>query len=131
MASQTERSPSLNVLDEPIIPCSLDPLTGYYRDGCCDTGPQDTGSHTVCTQVTDEFLQFSQSRGNDLTTPVPAFNFPGLVAGDNWCLCATRWKEAWQAGCAPAVVLHATNKATLKIVPLETLLPFAIDVTTH
>ena len=131
MTDQPEKFPALNVLDQPLIPCSFEPLTGYYRDGCCDTGPQDHGSHTVCTEVTDEFLQFSASRGNDLTTPVPDFNFPGLVAGDNWCLCAARWKEAWQAGCAPGVVLHATNKAALRIVALEELLPFAIDVNTH
>lgn len=110
-----------NVLGGPLAPCSFDPNTGFFRDGHCHTCAQDHGSHTVCAVMTAEFLAFSQEAGNDLTTPVPQFEFPGLKPGDHWCLCAARWLEACQAGMAPQVVLEATNEAALEIVPLELL----------
>jgi uncharacterized protein (DUF2237 family) len=110
-----------NVLGTKLLPCSLAPLTGYYRTGCCDTGADDTGVHTVCVVLTLDFLAFSRSRGNDLTTPMPQFNFPGLKPGDRWCLCASRWKEALDAGCAPKVILESTHKETLRFVTLEEL----------
>jgi len=114
-----------SVLGEPLIPCSLKPKTGFYRTGCCETGPDDMGAHTVCTRVTAEFLAFSKARGNDLTTPHPAFGFPGLKPGDQWCLCASRWKEALDADCAPLVVLAATHEATLRFVSMKDLLRHA------
>ena len=117
-----------NVLGGTLALCSEDPVTGFYRTGCCETGPQDHGVHTVCAVMTDEFLKFSQSRGNDLSTPRPEFGFAGLRAGDRWCLCAARWLEAYQADKAPDVVLAATNIATLRIVPLEALKTKAIDL---
>ncbi len=117
-----------NVLGGTLALCSEDPVTGFYRTGCCETGPQDHGVHTVCAVMTDEFLKFSQSRGNDLSTPRPEFGFAGLRAGDRWCLCAARWLEAFQADRAPDVVLAATNIATLRIVPLEALKSKAIDL---
>ena len=117
-----------NVLGGTLALCSEDPVTGFYRTGCCETGPQDHGVHTVCAVMTDEFLKFSQSRGNDLSTPRPEFGFAGLRAGDRWCLCAARWLEAFQADRAPDVVLAATNIATLRIVPLEALKTKAIDL---
>ncbi|MGH9091590.1 MAG: DUF2237 family protein [Acidimicrobiales bacterium] len=110
-----------NVLGGDLEPCSTDPLTGFYRDGCCNTGAEDAGVHTVCTRVTAEFLAFSMARGNDLSTPQPAFGFPGLRPGDQWCLCASRWQEALEAGAAPAVVLEATHAATLEWVSLDDL----------
>lgn len=110
-----------NVLGGELVPCSDDPLTGFYRDGCCNTGAEDLGVHTVCARVTAEFLSFSTSRGNDLTTPQPAYGFPGLRPGDHWCLCAARWLEALDAGAAPAVVLEATHAATLEWVSLDDL----------
>ncbi len=113
--------PNRNVLDGPLQPCSFDPVIGFFRDGHCDTCEQDAGSHTVCAVMTAEFLAFSKSCGNDLTTPVPQFSFPGLNPGDHWCLCAGRWLEAAEAGMAPKVVLEATNAAALDIVPLELL----------
>ena len=116
---QVERA--LNVLGRPLEPCGLDPLTGFYRDGCCNTGYDDEGIHTVCVRVTREFLAFSRKRGNDLTTPLPEAGFPGLRPGDQWCLCAGRWKEALDAGAAPRVVLAATHEETLAIVPLAEL----------
>jgi uncharacterized protein (DUF2237 family) len=116
---------SSNVFGTELEPCSQDPLTGFYRDGCCETGPEDLGMHTVCAIMTEEFLEFSRERGNDLSTPRPEFGFQGLVPGDRWCLCASRWKEAWEAGMAPQVVLTATNEATLEIVPLEALVKVA------
>jgi uncharacterized protein len=119
----------LNVLGAPIKDCSLDPLTGFTRSGCCETGPQDTGSHTVCSIMTDEFLTFSQSRGNDLSTPAPQWAFPGLIAGDRWCLCAQRWLEAYGAGCAPLVVLESTHEKALDIIPLAALREYALGVT--
>jgi uncharacterized protein (DUF2237 family) len=110
-----------NVLGGPLAPCSHDPLTGFFRDGCCRTGEDDLGSHTVCALVTAEFLAFSRSRGNDLSTPVPEYGFPGLKPGDRWCLCAARWREALGAGCAPEVVLEATHERALEICRLEDL----------
>ncbi len=113
-------SPS-NVLGKPIECCCRDPLTGFYRDGYCRTGPGDRGLHTVCAVMTDDFLEFSASRGNDLSTPVPEYDFPGLSDGDHWCLCVTRWQEALEAGCAPRVVLAATHLSALEFVSLEDL----------
>ena len=115
-----------NVFGEPLITCSTEPLTGFYRDGCCETGPQDLSSHTVCAQVTAEFLDFSKSRGNDLVTARPEYNFPGLKPGDFWCLCASRWYEAYQAGKAPQVKLEACHENALNVVPLKTLVQYAI-----
>ena len=106
-------APARNVLDEPLELCSLNPMTGFYRDGCCNTGAADLGSHTVCVVMTAEFLEFSKASGNDLSTPVPDFGFPGLQPGDRWCLCAPRWQEAFEAGRAPRVVLRATHKGAL------------------
>jgi uncharacterized protein len=118
---QAELDPSLNVLGEPLKPCSFDPMTGFFRDGCCNTGPTDRGRHTVCVRVTADFLAFSARCGNDLSTPRPEFGFQGLAPGDRWCLCALRWKEAWEAGAAPKVVLASTHAFTLRLVPLEVL----------
>jgi len=115
-----------NVFGNELISCSEDPLTGFYRDGCCNTGPQDHGVHTVCAVMTADFLQFSKSKGNDLSTPRPEWNFPGLKPGDRWCLCAPRWLEAYQAGKAPNVKLEATHEKTLEIVDLDTLVSFAV-----
>ena len=112
---------SLNVLGEPLAECSADPLTGFYRNGCCDTGPEDRGSHTVCAVMTEEFLAFSKYVGNDLSTPRPEFRFPGLKPGDRWCLCASRFLQAHDEGCAPGVNLRATHLRALDIVPLEVL----------
>ena len=123
-----EDAPSLNVLGEPLENCSSAPLTGFYRDGCCRTGPDDLGSHVVCIQATAEFLEFSKSRGNDLSTPVDDFGFPGLNPGDRWCLCALRWKEALEAGHAPRVVLTSTHEAVLNYVDLSDLKPYALDL---
>lgn len=117
--------PSINVLGQPLKPCSFATLTGFFRNGCCDTGPQDRGVHTVCVVMTEEFLSFSKERGNDLSTPNARFRFPGLREGDRWCLCAARWLEAYQAGKAPKVLLDATHQATLTIVPLELLEEYA------
>lgn len=111
-----------NVFGEPLIPCGLDPMTGFFRNGCCETGREDLGTHTVCAVVTLEFLEFSKSRGNDLISPRPEYLFPGLQPGDRWCLCALRWVEAFRVGVAPPVVLEATNEATLKFVPLNDLI---------
>ena len=106
----------MNVLGQPLVPCSYDPLTGYFRDGCCKTDASDTGSHLICARVTAEFLAFSQERGNDLSTPRPDYRFSGLKAGDRWCLCATRWAEALAAGVAPPVVLESTHASALRFV---------------
>jgi uncharacterized protein (DUF2237 family) len=122
------RAPSLNVLGEVLAPCCDRPLTGFYRDGCCNTGPDDAGSHTVCTRVSAEFLAFSRQRGNDLSTARPEFGFPGLKPGDRWCLCAARWREALQAGVAPPVVLLATHAEALEFVSLADLKRHAIDL---
>ncbi|HEU4709135.1 MAG TPA: DUF2237 domain-containing protein [Methylophilaceae bacterium] len=110
-----------NVLGTTLQPCSLDPLTGFTRTGCCETGPEDLGSHTVCAQVTEEFLVFSRMAGNDLSTPRPEFGFEGLQPGDRWCLCAARWQEAAEAGVAPPVILEATHENALEIVDLGDL----------
>lgn len=115
-----------NVLGDELAPCSLDPLTGFYRNGCCDTGADDRGVHVVCARVTDEFLEFSAGVGNDLSTPNPAFGFAGLVAGDQWCLCAARWKEALDAGVAPPVVLESTHIAILEWVDMADLQAHAV-----
>lgn len=122
------RRTSRNVLGEPLQLCSIRPMTGFYRDGCCDTGPEDNGSHTVCVVVTAEFLDFSASRGNDLSTPLPEFGFPGLKPGDRWCLCAPRWQEAFQANRAPRVVLRATHEGALTHCSLADLKRFAVDL---
>jgi uncharacterized protein (DUF2237 family) len=114
-------SSARNVLGGPLACCCSDPATGFYRDGYCHTGPQDVGSHTVCAQVTAEFLQFSLARGNDLVTPRPQFRFPGLQPGDRWCLCAMRWQEAFVAGVAPPVILAASHENALRYVRLSDL----------
>ena len=125
MADTDDRPGGLNVLGGPLLACSYDPLTGFFRDGCCDTGVDDVGSHTVCARVTADFLAFSRSRGNDLSTPRPEYRFKGLVEGDRWCLCAARWLEAYEAGMAPPVVLESTHEMALRIVPLQALLAHA------
>ena len=112
---------TINVLGTPLVPCSYEPLTGYFRDGCCKTNEADTGSHLICARVTAEFLAFSVERGNDLVTPRPDYRFKGLKPGDRWCLCATRWAEALTAGVAPPVVLECTHAGALKFVTLEQL----------
>ena len=117
-----------NVLGEPLAACGHDPVTGFYRDGCCNTGPEDLGAHTVCAEVTEDFLAYTASQGNDLTMPIPEAGFRGLRPGDRWCLCAVRWQEARRAGHAPPVVLEATHEGTLEIVPLADLRPYAQDL---
>jgi uncharacterized protein (DUF2237 family) len=117
-----------NVLGERLEICSIQPMTGFFRDGCCETGPEDIGSHTVCVVMTAEFLEFSKSRGNDLSTPIPEFGFPGLNPGDRWCLCAPRWQEAFEAGQAPRVVLRATHEDALGYCSLADLKRFAVDL---
>lgn len=117
---------SINVLGLPLQPCSHDPKTGWFRDGCCNTDERDRGSHTVCARVTDEFLRHLQSRGNDLITPVPQARFPGLQAGDQWCIVAASWLDAWKAGKACPVVLESTHQSALEIVPLDALLQHAV-----
>ena len=117
-----------SVLGGPLRPCSMRPLTGFFRDGCCSTGPEDVGSHTVCAEMTETFLAFSKRAGNDLSTPRPEHGFVGLRPGDRWCLCASRWLDAYRAGMAPPVVLAATNEAALRIVPREALIEHAIDL---
>lgn len=121
-------SKARNVLGEPLQPCCNDPVTGFYRDGYCHTGPEDQGVHTVCAYVTAEFLQYSRDQGNDLSTPRPEFGFAGLKPGDQWCLCAPRWQEAFEAGKAPRVALMATHEATLKVIDLEDLKSHARDL---
>jgi uncharacterized protein (DUF2237 family) len=117
-----------NVLGGPLQSCSERPLTGFYRDGCCNTGDDDLGAHVVCVRVTAEFLAFSQARGNDLTTPHPEFGFRGLKPGDKWCLCAARWVEALEEGLAPQLVLAATHEVMLEYAPLDELKKYAIDL---
>ena len=117
-----------NVLGEPIALCSITPMTGFYRDGCCNTGEEDVGSHTVCVVMTAEFLAFSKSCGNDLSTPVPEFGFQGLKPGDRWCLCAPRWQEALEANKAPRVVLRATHEGALTYCSLTDLKRLAVDL---
>ncbi len=118
---------SLNVFGEPLIACSTSPLTGFYRNGCCDTGPNDRGLHTVCAVMTEEFLSFSREMGNDLSTPMPQYGFPGLQAGDRWCLCALRWLEAYENGMAPKVILEATHQLVLEFLPFEELKKFQVE----
>ncbi len=115
------RGEARNVLGGRLLTCNRAPMTGFYRDGCCNSGPDDQGVHTVCAVMTDAFLKFSQARGNDLLTPRPEYDFPGLKAGDRWCLCAARWREALDAGAAPMVVLEATHERTLGFVSLAQL----------
>ncbi|HZQ61953.1 MAG TPA: DUF2237 domain-containing protein [Casimicrobiaceae bacterium] len=117
-----------NVLGGTLATCSARPLTGFYRDGCCNTGPEDLGLHVVCAQVTADFLQFARRQGNDLVTPVPEYNFPGLKPGDRWCVCAGTWRQAYEAGVAPPVVLAATHEETLAVVPLSALKEHALDL---
>ena len=112
---------SLNVYDKPLEICGLDPITGAFRDGCCDTGPGDIGTHTVCAVVDNKFLEFSKSRGNDLTIDYPEYNFKGLKDGDRWCLCASRWVEAYEVGLAPKVILESTHKKTLEFISIQIL----------
>ena len=119
--------PSLNVLGGPLLPCSVAPLTGFFRNGCCDTGPQDRGLHTVCALMTAEFLALSKYLGNDLSTPRPEYGFVGLKAGDQWCVCLTRWKDALDAGCAPPIRLESTHEEALVVVPLETLKSYGVE----
>ena len=121
-------APARNVLGEPLETCPAEPVTGFFRDGCCNTGPADRGSHVVCVRVTQDFLEFSRERGNDLVTPRPEFDFPGLRPGDRWCLCAERWREAMEAGTAPRVVLRATHEAALDCVSLTDLKRHALDI---
>jgi uncharacterized protein (DUF2237 family) len=116
-----------NVLGGELMPCSMDPVTGFFRNGCCETGPEDTGLHTVCAIMTAEFLAFSRRAGNDLSTPNLEWGFPGLQPGDRWCLCAPRWKEALDAGAAPQLVLEACHEETLAIVPLDVLREYAFE----
>jgi uncharacterized protein (DUF2237 family) len=115
------REPDVNVVGGDLRQCSAEPMTGFYRDGCCATGPEDVGSHTVCAVMTEEFLEFSRTAGNDLSTPQPQWGFPGLQPGDRWCVCASRWLEAHRAGFAPPVVLGATHARALEVVPIEAL----------
>lgn len=116
---------SKNVLGTPLVPCSFEPLTGYFRDGCCETGPTDAGRHIVCAVMTDAFLKFSLAVGNDLSTPRPEYRFAGLKAGDRWCLCLERWRQAHAAGAAPHVVLESTHEIALERVPLSVLQDYA------
>ncbi len=126
--SDFKTDPSLNVFDEPLIDCSTDPVTGFFRDGCCNTNDQDIGSHTICIEVSTTFLEYSRFKGNDLTTPMPDFGFPGLKPGDCWCLCAARWLEAYESEMAPRVFLQRTHKKALEIVPLKLLNKYALDL---
>jgi uncharacterized protein (DUF2237 family) len=119
-----------NVLGAPLEPCGTDPMTGFFRDGCCRTGPEDLGSHTICAVVTEEFLAHQQSIGNDLSTPLQAFGFPGLVPGDRWCVTALNWLRAYEDGAAAYVVLASTHERALELVPLEALHEHAVDVPT-
>ena len=123
-----EQEPELNVFGERLQPCSTSPLTGFFRNGNCSTGPSDEGRHTVCAEMTEAFLAFSKSRGNDLSTPMPEYAFPGLKSGDRWCLVALRWVEALQAGMAPRIILAATHQSVLRHVEIEVLRKYALDV---
>ncbi len=118
----------VNVYGELLESCSLDPMTGFLRDGCCNTNEQDVGSHTVCIQVTGDFLEFSRFRGNDLSTPMPEFGFPGLRPGDRWCLCAARWLEAEEQGMAPKIYLKRTHIKAIDIIPMALLKQYAVDL---
>ncbi len=125
---EIEMDPPLNVLGGELQPCSHDPVTGFYRDGCCNTGPDDVGSHTVCIEASQDFLQYSRFRGNDLSTPMLDYGFPGVKPGERWCLCAARWLEAFEQGMAPKVFLQSTHQRALDIVPLEKLKQYALDL---
>lgn len=116
-----------NVYGNELITCSVKPMTGFYRTGCCETGPQDLGTHTVCAVMTQEFLEFTKARGNDLSTPIPAYDFPGLKPGDRWCLCVSRWMQAFHAGVAPRLILEASHEKTLEYVSLEELEQYSHD----
>jgi hypothetical protein len=118
----------MSVLQEPLQPCSVSPMTGFTRNGCCETGPGDAGSHTVCIQVSEEFLAFSKDRGNDLSTPHPEFGFAGLRDGDRWCLCAARWAEALEAGAAPRVFMRSTHEKALDVIAFADLKNRALDL---
>jgi uncharacterized protein (DUF2237 family) len=118
----------LNVLGEELEPCGTDPMTGFFRDGCCSTGPEDIGSHTVCAVVTEQFLLHQRNVGNDLTTPRPELQFPGLAPGDRWCVVAARWLQAYEDGVAAPVVLASTHQRALDVIPLEVLREHAVDV---
>nr|WP_034348777.1 DUF2237 domain-containing protein [Noviherbaspirillum massiliense] len=125
MTMQPAPPPARNVFGQPLVPCSFEPLTGYFRDGCCKTNADDVGTHVICAIMSEEFLEFSLSRGNDLITPMPEWGFPGLKPGDQWCLCALRWAEALQAGVAPRVVLESTHESALDIIRLDVLQRFS------
>lgn len=122
-----DRFEDRNVLGGALEPCSMAPRTGFFRDGCCGTGPEDRGLHVVCARVTRDFLAFARKQGNDLVTPAPEYRFPGLKPGDRWCVCAATWRQAYEAGVAPPVVLAATHEETLAVVPLSALRELAID----
>ena len=128
MAANDKNEEDLNVFGERLALCSVDPVTGFYRDGCCSTGDEDHGRHVVCAEVTASFLEFSKRMGNDLSTPRPEFGFPGLKPGDRWCLCADRWQQALEAGAAPRVVLSATHRLALEHVDLADLKRHALDL---
>ena len=123
------KNESMNVFGEALEICGINPMTGFFRDGCCNTGPEDLGIHTVCAVVDEEFLSFTKSKGNDLSTPTPHYQFPGLKPGDRWCLCLNRWLEARQAGVAPKVILEATHIKVLDYIDLESLIPYALPLT--
>ncbi|MCW8878022.1 MAG: DUF2237 domain-containing protein [Kangiellaceae bacterium] len=126
--AEIEIEESLNIFDEPLVPCGTDPVTGFFRDGCCNTNEHDVGSHTVCIETSKEFLEYSRFKGNDLSTPMPEFGFDGLQPGDCWCLCAARWLEAHKDGMAPRVFVQRTHKKALEIVPMKLLCEFAKDL---
>jgi|TARA_B000000475_G_scaffold271160_1_gene268255 uncharacterized protein (DUF2237 family) len=117
----------LNIKKMPIEPCSLEPLTGFYRNGCCDTGENDRGIHTVCVILTEEFLEFSKNVGNDLSTPIPEYDFPGLLPGQKWCLCANRWLEAYNSGLAPPIIAESTNIKTLEIIDIDIINQYTLN----
>lgn len=123
-----DKTESINVFEETLENCSEAPLTGFFRDGCCNTHTQDVGSHTICAEMTAEFLEYSRARGNDLVTPVPQFDFPGLKPGDRWCLCASRWLQAHEAGKAPRVYLRRTHRRALEVAPMDILRAYALDL---
>jgi hypothetical protein len=128
MTDPTRKENPINVLGGELSPCSLEPLTGFFRDGCCNTCKQDEGSHTLCVEISEHFLEFSRAVGNDLSTPQPAMSFQGLKQGDRWCLCAARWLQAYQEGAAPRIILSSSHISALQIVPIELLKEYAITV---